>query len=334
MHRLPTFRRTPVTLLLVFAIVVIHDAAWLIGGDEAVRAMGDAVAPDDFALAPWWASFVSGFVHVDWKHVLGNAAMLLGLGLWLEPRLGRWQTLALVIVSSLAADAAAVFLEFGIALGASGVGCAFAGALVSRPFWSGDDGRERYSAIWLFWVMVVVSGIADEGDLHVSHAGHLGGLVAGLCAGALRWHEDPPHVPGIVRLRQSAAIAGVLLVLVLSESLRPRWWIARHAAAAECAEEDGSFAEAGEGWNTVVRLADPDREYDAFYIQNAARYRMRRQEWRPALDLLSTVALRTRRGSTIRSAGCAPANWIRPTCTVPSMPGARRITPTATIRES
>jgi membrane associated rhomboid family serine protease len=288
MSRFPTFSRMPVTLSLVLSLVIVHLALWIAGEEAGAASRPSRVS--SFSDGAWWKYVASAWVHVGWEHLAQNAGWILFLGFWLEPRMGRLRTAALVLISDVLSSLTGLGLDLGFGFGASGIGFAFAGALASRPIWNDRQGLLHYRPVWIIFVYLLVTRYDGLATTLVGHAAHVGGLITGLLFGLIRWSEDSVRGQRAIRLRHAAAISLVIGVVACVEAMEPRYAIRRMQRDALSAEDAGDFTTAERQWRALICLADPLREFDGLYINNAARYSLRRGDRRRAIDLLSTIA--------------------------------------------
>lgn len=314
--RFPTFRSAPVTFLLVLGLVLVHETAWLIGGDEGTSALARACSSRGVAEGAWWTLLASNFVHAAWDHMFLNAFGILAFGLWLETRMGTSRMALLVLISAVASSIGELSLDWSSGYGASGITFGIWGSMIGRPIWSDRNGTRRYSSIWLLFLWITVGTYVGGGDApRVGHAAHLAGLIAGLFMAGVPWKEDPLRVPRAVRLRHAAALSLVVLGLAVAEAPRPRWTILYHWHQARVAEKAGDLERAGRHWESLIEWTDPAWDFDATYIDDAARYRLRRKDPRGALDLLVTVARTADTPKIHRDIGFLRANLDPPDMT-------------------
>ncbi|MFT4295100.1 MAG: rhomboid family intramembrane serine protease, partial [Micropruina sp.] len=146
------------------ACATLPDTVWLAGAADGA----------------WWQVLTNAFTHADPIHLLGNLLALWYLGPPLEQAVGRLRFLTIYGLGVLGASAAVLWLSDpdSTALGASGAIFAMLGALLVLARRFGGN----YQLIAVFLAVNIV--ITVVGGSHISWQGHLGGLLAGLAAGA------------------------------------------------------------------------------------------------------------------------------------------------------
>jgi tetratricopeptide (TPR) repeat protein len=78
--------------------------------------------------------------------------------------------------------------------------------------------------------------------------------------------------------------------LVVGQVPVARWGLDWHRGAAIRAERRGDLAAAAAHWTAIEQTADPLDGVDAVFIENAARFRLRRHDYIGARNLLISVA--------------------------------------------
>ena len=153
----------------------------------------------------WWRLLTNVFFHGGALHLVMNLSAVWTLGRFLERVLGTWRFALLTLVSALGASAAVLAFDFDApTLGISGVILGWAGFALPVA----DPEMRRQLRVWL--VQVAVLSLLPG----ISWAGHLGGFLAGLPAGAaLRLGRGRLDLalPALVAVAL-AAIAGVLQI--------------------------------------------------------------------------------------------------------------------------
>lgn len=218
---------------------------WMLGlSDAEIATVVDrfALSPADGEALPW---LTSTFMHAGWLHLLGNLYFLWLLGDNLEDVFGHLGFLLLYLVGGLAASAAFVIANPGMAtptVGASGCIAAVAGAyavlfggrwvtlrviLLVVPI---TGFRARAFWVMLLWFgfdlahAIYVRGAMSEGG-GVNFVAHAGGFAFGLLVGmAARMH-------GVMRRYESLS-SGRFLFGYWSSALERTSRHARAAAAA------------------------------------------------------------------------------------------------------
>jgi len=126
--------------------------------------------------------------------------------------------------------------------------------------------------------------------MEIGHEAHVAGLIVGICLGAMLSDRGTPAVTSWPRRFRVAAAACVVVGLILGQARVTRWNLGWHRGAADRAERRGDFAAADARWTIVEKAADPSRGVDAAFIGQAARFRLRRNDYVGARDLLMWVA--------------------------------------------
>ena len=154
----------------------------------------------------YYRLLTSGFLHLNFEHILFNMIFLFFIGRILEPAIGRVNFAAVYLTSLFAGSfGALLFQPDSLTVGASGACFGMLGALMvvahdrRIPIWS--------SGLGITLVINIVFSLTFAG---ISIGGHIGGFIAGLICGALVVEL------GERRGMRAAALAGCALVAVLS----------------------------------------------------------------------------------------------------------------------
>jgi membrane associated rhomboid family serine protease len=176
-------RRAPVTAALVAACLV-AGAATLVGGPERVFGL---FAKDNAAV--WggeaWRLVTACFLHASVLHLALNASALWSCGRELEELTGSRQVLAVFVLGGVAGNVGSLLFTPEPSVGASGAVFALLGATFAAA--AVDHGPHR-NAIRHALLVSGLGTLALNLGLwllvgQVDHAGHAGGLLAGLAAG-------------------------------------------------------------------------------------------------------------------------------------------------------
>ena len=227
-----------VSLLTVGSLL---PAVWGPPGDPVVLTV--LGAKDDLLLAQGqlWRCLTAGWLHLSWLHLAVNLLAVVGLGVWLEVRLGTQRLVLVWLLCGAGACLASFGLRAGSAVGASGavaglLGCAL--ALQLRPSdgpgsgrWAGAPEPSVRGALGLALVSAAPALLAGAGLESTDHGAHLGGLVCGLLLGAWRprWGRPAGLTPsaGAPRLSAAGALAlvlvGVGMLGTVSQVVPLRW---------------------------------------------------------------------------------------------------------------
>lgn len=150
------------------------------GLESTFRTFG--LSPSSFA---FWQPFTSMFLHGNFLHLLVNMVALWSIGMPIEREIGSSKFIKLFFISGLGGALAVMLLQSSVSVtvGASGAILGLLGAMA--VFFPNAllivfifPMRARTAAI-LFGGISFLFALFDSGS-GISHAGHLGGLVAGL----------------------------------------------------------------------------------------------------------------------------------------------------------
>jgi rhomboid protease GluP len=283
----------PFTFVVSACLFAIYAIPWWAGGrlaDSDVRSHAGLVTERVLA-GEWWRLLTSGLVHSDWEHVQSNVIGLLVVGLAVESRLGTARTAATYALGTVA-SAIADLAFYSSSTGASGAVYALIGALLARPLWRNEKGALTLDLAWpvaIYWVFDNLS--ADRSfNGFVGYEAHVAGLVAGLWCGGL-FAEPPTSVWRRRSLRwRASALACATAGLVIAVAPDPTWSMSWNRNAAKRAMHRRDYTAAARNWAVIEALADPRRERDAMYLDNAARFKLRMHDPRGARQLLAEVA--------------------------------------------
>ncbi|HXO22301.1 MAG TPA: rhomboid family intramembrane serine protease [Thermoanaerobaculia bacterium] len=208
-------QRTPVTTLLLIAIVAVFVVESLSGGSTDAQVLlrfGANQAERVFA-GEYWRLFASMFLHIGIPHLLLNGWALYQLGSLFEVWLGSGRLLGAYVASGLAGSLASVlWSQFGsspnperLSAGASGAIFGLLGALIA--FLLRRRSRLRPQAKSLLYQLLFWAGLNVFLGLRypeIDNAAHMGGLAAGLVIGLLLREQEyrpsplppPPDLSG------------------------------------------------------------------------------------------------------------------------------------------
>ena len=173
------------------ALIAINVVAFLVetgsgaslggGGGGTVWNHGILYGPYITHLHQYWRLLTAGFLHDGLFHILVNMVSLYWVGMVLEPAIGAVNFTAVYFASLLAGSFGALLFSPGVAsVGASGAIFGIFGALIvvahrrGIPIWQ--------SGLGFVLVLNLIISVTFRG---ISIGAHLGGLVAGVIAGAL-----------------------------------------------------------------------------------------------------------------------------------------------------
>jgi membrane associated rhomboid family serine protease len=212
------------TKVLLVAIVGMYVVEVVVGGPgTAVGGPGRRDLVDLGAMQPlliangqFWRLFSAMFLHQGLLHIAFNGYALYLFGSMIETNLGRTRFLLIYFVSGFVASAASyAFSEvFVIAVGASGAIFGIFGAFIAYNY------RRRHlasAAANLRWavMLLVLNAFLAVGFGSIDWRAHLGGLVAGVAAGAVAEGWGPAGQRRAILVGGFAALMAVGIALVV-----------------------------------------------------------------------------------------------------------------------
>ncbi len=204
--------------VVTYAMIAVNVAIFLItaiqaksGNDLLPSSMylNGGLAPELVASGQWWRLLTSGFLHASVIHIGLNMLSLYLIGRILEQLLGRWQYLAVYLLSLIGGSAAVMLFSepLSLSVGASGAIFGLMGGLVVAFRRFRYDLRQLLVVLGInLFISFRVSGISWQA--------HLGGLAVGALVTAAI-----VYAPRSAAARWLAAAAGGVLVLVLAAVL-------------------------------------------------------------------------------------------------------------------
>ena len=181
--------RYPITTALL-AINIIAFVIQLLSG-QALTYWGANIGPLTLS-GQYWRLFSAGFLHGGFFHIAVNVWCLWSLGRLSERLFGKWQTLAIYMVTGVGGALLSIQSNPNHSeLGASGaifgiVGAVMAGVKFGDLDISAGEKRAIFSSVLSFAVLNFILGFSDFGSSifgHVDNMCHLGGFVSGLLVG-------------------------------------------------------------------------------------------------------------------------------------------------------
>ena len=310
--QLRRLRSAPFTVSLCILLLAVHTVTYFMPTHPLVEKAIAWVRSDSgrFPSGEWWRPFTSTLLHFDWDHVLGNCWALLLFGYALERRFGTVQTASVYLLGAIGAGCGE--LTFAIhGIGASGAVLGLMGAYLVHPVRCRENGSLALVPGWLvaaWWVHTLTPSVTtwDLGE-HISHMAHMGGLITGLCVGALMIERDAPPEPRWTRSRRFAVAAVASMALIAALAPDPRWGFGWHRAGAIRAEAGADFSGASRHWEWIEDYANTGFSTDPELITRAARFRFRRGDYAGARRLMSSVVTLLERPNDIRDAGLVVA---------------------------
>ncbi len=160
----------------------------------------------------WWRIFSGAFEHAGLWHIALNMFALYQLGTFVEAVLGSRRMLAVYLISLIGGGlAVVVFSSNDVTVGASGAIFGLFGALLAIGVRLGKRGRGLIAQTLPILAINLVFTFAVP---FISKSGHVGGLVAGFCAGLvlfmLRVPGSSPLVPVVDTVTGESAEAELL----------------------------------------------------------------------------------------------------------------------------
>jgi membrane associated rhomboid family serine protease/antitoxin component YwqK of YwqJK toxin-antitoxin module len=137
----------------------------------------------------WYRLFSHMFLHSMFLHLLVNMYGLFSVGAALEPKLGSLKFLLLYLVCGLAGALASLYVSvFTVSVGASGaIFGIFGFSLVMNVIDALESGKSIVGIILNFLVFTIVY-VFIASTWNVDHAGHLGGMIAGVSIAVLDYY--------------------------------------------------------------------------------------------------------------------------------------------------
>jgi rhomboid protease GluP len=179
------FRRTPVTLLLLFAIAAVFVLQLLTGVEDGPLIQLGANYGPAVRAGQYWRLVTSMFLHADFVHIAFNALGLFQLGGLFESWLGSRRLFLVYFVTGIAGSVASAWMTGSPSVGASGAIFGILGALIGfllrRRGSLSPQGKSILMQL-LFWAAFnVYLGFSNP---FIDNHAHLGGCAAGLLIGA------------------------------------------------------------------------------------------------------------------------------------------------------
>ncbi len=189
------------TLICVFFFVLNHF--------EPMTWEAGFFGKDLFDAGEWWRIVTGNLLHANFIHLLFNGLGLMSVGALAEWPLGRARTLAVLLVSGVAAMGIGIFANYEEAVGASGIVAGLVGSIVWLEFRCPQDlpawwRIPRRLLLTLLFVEVAISLLVPN----IAAAAHLAGFAAGALMTALL-------VPSSLARSRTQKAGIVLLNLVL-----------------------------------------------------------------------------------------------------------------------
>jgi rhomboid protease GluP len=215
-------RQAPATVVFLATCVVVFVLAERHGSTEDVETLirFGATERGHVWAGEVWRLVTSAFLHIGLIHLAWNVLGMFGWCTPIERALGTWRFVVLYLGSAIAASATSLLVHDGVSAGASGAGFGMVGAWLTLDFrrlgswraFAADARVRRTAGMAVLWTLVLLGS-------NVDHAGHAGGLVAGV---ALTWAlSTRPEAPLAAR-RWAWAVAAMVVVVPAALSAVPR----------------------------------------------------------------------------------------------------------------
>jgi membrane associated rhomboid family serine protease len=171
----------------------------------------------------FWRLFTAMFLHANVLHIAFNGYALYLFGSMIESNLGRTRMVIVYAVTGFLASAVSyAFVGVGgLGVGASGAIFGIFGAFIAYNY------RRRHLAIAsanLRWAatMLLLNALLAFGFREIDWRAHLGGLVAGVVAGALAEGWGTPSLRRLIQIAGFAGlvVAGIAIVVWRTEQIR------------------------------------------------------------------------------------------------------------------
>jgi rhomboid protease GluP len=211
------FARFPVTATIMTVILIVYAIEGQLGGsdDVSVQIRLGAVRQDlIFEKGEYYRLLCAAFLHGGFIHLAFNGLAFFQLGILCELIYGRWRTLAVYLLSAIAAPlSSATFLPLP-SVGASGAILGLAGLLLGTSWYGAEPwrtdlrhllGRRLLYAVLLTFALGL--GLQLLWLPVIDNYGHLGGLVTGMVMAGIHRRAGAPAGPGLRALATALTLA-------------------------------------------------------------------------------------------------------------------------------
>jgi membrane associated rhomboid family serine protease len=175
-----------------------------------------AMYPPAIADGQYWRLFSAMFLHFNLLHIGFNAYALYLFGTMIESNLGRTRMLLIYLVTGFLASATSYAFGPIVAVGVGASGAIFGvfGAFIAFNY------RRRHLAMAsanLRWAatMLVLNAFLALGFREIDWRAHLGGLVAGVAAGAIAEGWGPASQRRLIRIGGFVGLVAVGVAMVV-----------------------------------------------------------------------------------------------------------------------
>lgn len=166
-------------ILLIYLIACARDGS-ILNVQTATNFDYGAMQKEAFNNGEYWRMFTSMFLHNGFMHISGNIILIIIFGALIEPVLGHWRFVILLILAGLGAEIVSFMYVDNqiISMGASGIVFGLFGWFVIAPVIYKSLKNIRSFIVFLAPIMLIsfFIGLASSG---VNNAAHIGGFFAG-----------------------------------------------------------------------------------------------------------------------------------------------------------
>jgi rhomboid protease GluP len=179
---------------------------------QALRDMGAAI-PFLIAQGQWWRLFSAIFLHLGLLHLATNAYALWLFGQFVELAFRRWGMVLLFILTGFLGSVASYMFGVG-GVGASGAISGLFGAFIVYNF------RRRHTLLAqgnlrLAATLIAINALLAIGVSSIDWRAHVGGLIAGVVAGAFLEGIGPKALQPVIRVAGIAGLVGLGIALTV-----------------------------------------------------------------------------------------------------------------------
>ncbi len=187
------WQQAPITTAIIAICAIVYVAMSVSSGTFVRPTAGDifrwgGTGPEIIQQNQWWRLVTAVFVHIGIIHIASNMYVFWGLGVIAERLLGRWNFLAVYLLTGIAGNVLSLLLKPNIVgAGASGAIFGLAGVLISvLQFGRLTVPNERLKplkqqVVRLALINLVIGAVVPA----INNVAHLGGLIYGLLLGLL-----------------------------------------------------------------------------------------------------------------------------------------------------
>jgi membrane associated rhomboid family serine protease len=175
-----------------------------------------AAFPPAIAGGQWWRLLTAMFLHLGLLHLALNAYALWIFGQFVELSFGRWGILLLFLLTGFLGSVASYMFGIG-GVGASGAISGLFGAFIIYNF------RRRHTLLAqgnlrLAASLIILNALLAIGVSNIDWRAHVGGLVAGVAAGAFLEGFGPRQWRPAIRVVGIVALVGLGIALTAART--------------------------------------------------------------------------------------------------------------------